>query len=152
MNNINIIVLSAEIIAIAVLAIIYIRSRIPKETIAQQGLLIEALQKRLDESIEESKEKDKRYQEYERIMNEKHLANERAIAELQGQIKVYKELPLQDIAKSLKALEILPKEFDRISKQNSKQLLKAIKGHSVNIKEQHVDNQTVGSETVVTKQ
>lgn len=152
MEQINFVVLTAEFIGVAVLAIIYIRSRIPKETITQQGLLIEALQKRLDESIEENKQNLERYRENERIMAEKHLQNERAIADLQGQIKVYKELPLQDIAKSLKALEVLPKEFDRISKQNTKQLLKAVKSHSVNIKEQHVKNQTVDNETVSSKQ
>lgn len=147
MQDFNIIILSAEFIAIVILAIIYIKSRIPKETIAQQGLLIEALQKRLDETIEEGKEKEKRYQEHERIMAEKHLANERAIADLQGQIKVYKELPLQDIAKSLKALEAIPNEFERITKKNTDKILGAVS----NVKVQHVKTQTVEHETVTHK-
>ena len=137
MKDFQIFVTSGEIIGIIVIAILYIKSRLPKQTIDQQGKLIEVLQKRLDEIISENKS-----------LADKHLENEKAIADLQGQIKVYKELPLQDIARSMKALENLPKEFQRISKANTKEIKDAVH----NIKEQHVKHQTVDKEVVKHKQ
>ena len=137
MKDLQIFVTTGEIIGIIVIAILYIKSRLPKQTIDQQGKLIEVLQKRLDEIISENKS-----------LADKHLENEKAIADLQGQIKVYKELPLQDIARSMKALENLPKEFQRISKANTKEIKDAVH----NIKEQHVKHQTVDKEVVKHKQ
>lgn len=77
-------VFGVEIIVGAMLAFLYIKSRLPKETIEQQSKVISALEKRIDVMEFESKEQLK-----------KHIENEKAIADLQGQIKVYKELPLE---------------------------------------------------------
>lgn len=109
------IIFTAEIIVAIVVAILYIRSRIPEQTIEQQNKLITALNGRLDSLAEENKE-----------MHKLHIENQRAISELQGQIKVYKELPLQDISNSLKALEILPEEFRKITKSQSEVTVKAL--------------------------
>lgn len=122
MVEIQLIVVSAEIITGIILAILFIQSRIPKETIEQQGKLIEALTQRQTELLAA------------------HVTNEKAISELQGQIKVYKELPLRQIADSLKILETLPQEFQRISDQNQEKIIQSFQ----NVTEQHVDNQTVG--------
>lgn len=135
-NDFNDVIGFAEIIGAIAIAFIYIRSRIPKETIEQQTKLIEALNGRLDSLDAENKE-----------MHRQHVENQKAIADLQGQIKVYKELPLQDIAKSLKALENLPTEFEKMSEKSAKNIIEAIG----NIKNQHVENQTVNRETVNTK-
>ena len=132
MQNIQNYITAANIVAAVVLAAVYIRSRIPKETIAQQGQLIVALNGRIDAIGAENKE-----------LHRQHDENQKAIADLQGQIKVYKELPLQEIARSLKALEGLPSEFDRISKENRDSIIKSFQ----NVGEQHVDNQTVVHET-----
>ena len=132
MQNIQNYITAANIVAAVVLAAVYIRSRIPKETIAQQGQLIVALNGRIDAIGAENKE-----------LHRQHVENQKAIADLQGQIKVYKELPLQEIARSLKALEGLPSEFDRISKENRDRIIKSFQ----NVGEQHVDNQTVVHET-----
>ena len=132
MQNIQNYITAANIVAAVVLAAVYIRSRIPKETIAQQGQLIVALNGRIDAIGAENKE-----------LHRQHVENQKAIADLQGQIKVYKELPLQEIARSLKALEGLPSEFDRISKENRDSIIKSFQ----NVGEQHVDNQTVVHET-----
>jgi hypothetical protein len=121
-DQIQIVVIGAEIVVGVVLAALFIRSRIPKETIAQQGELIKALTQRQQELLDA------------------HVVNEKAIAELQGQIKVYKELPLQQIANSLKMLETLPAEFERISNKSQEHIIQSVQ----NIAEQHVDNQTVG--------
>lgn len=125
MQEVQGIIIGAEIIAGAIIAAIFIRSRIPKETIAQQGELIKTLTQRQQELLDA------------------HVINEKAISELQGQIKVYKELPLQQIASSLKMLETLPSEFERISQKSQDHIIKSFQ----NVTEQHVDNQTVGGVT-----
>lgn len=130
------IIISVEIIVGALLAFLYIKSRLPKETIEQQTKLIAALEGRIKTMEDENKEQLK-----------KHIENEKAIAALQGQIAVYKELPLQDIAKSLKALENLPHEFKRITQANGEKILEAVS----NILVQNVEQQNVGHETVNSK-
>lgn len=68
-------------------------SRIPKQTIDNQRALIETYEKRL-KALEDQKEEDHRTQ----------IDNVKAIADLQGQIKVYKELPLQQMAKAMEEI------------------------------------------------
>lgn len=135
-NHLNIIILVSEIALAIGLAVIYIKARIPKETIKQQGELIAALQQRQILMEEENGQ-----------LRHSHVENQKAIADLQGQIKVYKELPLQDIAKSLKALEGLPKEFERITNANGDRIMDSISHVTV----QTVENQTVNKETVMAK-
>ena len=74
-------------IALAVGAVLSILSRIPKQTIANQKDLIETYEKRL-KALEDQKDEDRK----------QNIENVKAIADLQGQIKVYKELPLQEMA------------------------------------------------------
>lgn len=131
--NLTGLVVTVEIIVGVLLGILYIKSRLPKETIEQQTKLIAALEGRIKTMEDDNK-----------ILLGKHVENEKAIAMLEGQIKVYKELPLQDIAKSLKALESIPTEFEKITKQNTDKILGAV----TNIKVQHVKTQNVDHETV----
>lgn len=136
--NIAGLVVTVEIIVGILLAVLYIKSRLPKETIEQQTKLIDALEKRL--ATMEAEHKD---------LLTKHVENEKKIATLEGQIQVYKELPLQDIAKSLKALENIPVEFERITNKYNKQIMQAISNVKVqnvshqNVKEEVVNNQTM---------
>lgn len=125
MQDIQIVIIGAEIIAGVIITALFVRSRIPKETIEQQGKLIEALTQRQKELLDA------------------HVMNEKAISELQGQIKVYKELPLQQIANSLKMLETLPAEFEKISNKSQEKIIQSFQ----NVTEQHVDNQTIGGVT-----
>lgn len=90
MELIAIIISSFFLIVSSVLAI---RSQLPKQTIANQKELIDTYEKRL-KALEDQAETDKK----------QHLENVKAIADLQGQIKVYKEIPLQSIADSMKEL------------------------------------------------
>jgi uncharacterized membrane-anchored protein YhcB (DUF1043 family) len=76
------------IIGGSILALI---SRLPKETIINQKALIESYEKRFAD-IEHQQSEDLKHHTEERLVNAK------AIADLQGQIKVYKELPLQEMA------------------------------------------------------
>ena len=80
------IVLGIEVVVAAVLAYMYVRSRVPQQTIDEQTKLINVLNGRLDT-----------------------LAGEK------------------EIAKSLKALEVLPTEFKKISKTQSDVTIKAFR-------------------------
>ncbi len=85
------IIVSAVFLVIS--SIFYLRSQLPKQTIQNQKELIETYEKRL-KALEDQAEQDKK----------QHIENVKAIAELQGQIKVYKELPLQSLADSMKEI------------------------------------------------
>lgn len=77
-------------IAAFVGAILYAFSRQPKQTIANYKELAESQEKRIT-ALEAQATID--YQN--------HIDNIKAIADLQGQIKVYKELPLQEMAAAM---------------------------------------------------
>lgn len=87
------------------LAYLIVKSRIPKETIDQQSKLIETLQGRV------------------KALEDAHHSNQKAIGTLEGQIKVYKELPLQEIAKSLQVLETLPADIQKMHEEGNKKLI-----------------------------
>ena len=75
---------------------------------------------------------------------QQHMENQKAIANLEGQLKTYKEIPLKQIAASLSELSI-----------SNNRILDALeKGNiiSANIRSQHVDNQHVDSLTVEHKE
>lgn len=99
------VLLIAEIIAAVILAVLFIKSRLPEKTIDQQKRLIDALSGRVDE------------------LTRSHNENREAIAELNGQIRVYKELPLQEIAKSLQILETLPANIQTMQQESNKALI-----------------------------
>lgn len=102
-----------EAIAAIVLAVLFVRSRIPAQTIDQQAKLIDTLRLRV-ESLEQA-----------------HGVNQKAIGTLEGQIKVYKELPLQEIAKSLQILETLPGDIQRMQQESNHELIEFLKGKKV---------------------
>ena len=89
MDFVTIAISSIFLIISSALAIV---SRLPKQTIENQKALIETYEKRL-KALEDQKEEDRK----------QHIENVKAIAELQGQINVYKELPLQQMADSMRA-------------------------------------------------
>lgn len=77
-------------VSLAVGSILALFSRIPKQTITNYEQLSVAQEKRIAALEEQSK-----------VDHKNHLENIKAIADLQGQIKVYKELPLQEMAKAM---------------------------------------------------
>jgi len=95
-------------ISLIVGSILALFSRLPKQTIQNQKELIETYEKRL-KALEDQAELDKK----------QHLENVKAIAELQGQLKVYKEIPLQQIADSMKELSATNKKLlTHLDKEN----------------------------------
>ena len=77
-------------VSLAVGSILALFSRIPKQTITNYEQLSVAQEKRIAALEEQSK-----------VDHKNHLENIKAIADLQGQIKVYKELPLREMAKAM---------------------------------------------------
>lgn len=104
---------AAEVMAAIFLAMLYVKSRIPKQTIEQQSQLISALKDRVD------------------TLEAAHTSNQKAIGTLEGQIKVYKELPLQEIAKSLQVLETLPADMQKMHKESNKELINYLRGNKL---------------------
>ena len=114
MEFISIAISSVFLIVSSVLAI---RSQLPKQTIQNQRELIETYEKRL-KALEDQAEQDKK----------QHLENVKAIADLQGQIKVYKEIPLQQIADSMKELANTNKQIlARLHTEEVTETVKTIK-------------------------
>ena len=73
--------------------ILYARSKVPNQTITNYKLLSESQDKRIKGLEDQSK-----------IDQKNHMDNIKAIADLQGQIKVYKELPLQEMAAAMQKM------------------------------------------------
>lgn len=67
-----------------------------------------------------------------------HIENEKAISELKGQVSVYKELPLQELATSMQEVSI-----------TQKKILESL--NKVRINRRTVQNQTVENEKVMRK-
>jgi hypothetical protein len=82
-------------------SILYARNRIPQQNVQNLTALTDTYEKRI--AALESELKDN---------HNLQLQNVAAIADLQGQVKVYKELPLQELADGIK-------EVVRISKDNA---------------------------------
>lgn len=91
-------------------------SRIPKQTITNQKDLIETYEKRL-KALEEQGKEDQR----------QHIQNVKDIADLQGQIKVYKELPLQEMAGAMKDISEVNKQIAA----SNQEILKTLKSSAV---------------------
>lgn len=104
-------------ISLAIGSALALVSRLPKQTIENQKDLIETYEKRL-KALEDQSEQDKK----------QHIENVKAIADLQGQIKVYKEIPLQQIADSMKELANTNKQIlARLHTEEVTETVKTIK-------------------------
>lgn len=77
-------------------AFLVVKSQIPKETIKQYKELSDGQSKRID-SLEAQAEEDRK----------RHIENSKAIADLGGQVKILKDIPLQSIAASLQEIKSL---------------------------------------------
>lgn len=115
-------------------------SRIPKQTIINQKELIDTYEKRL-KALEDQKDLD----------HQLHIENIKAIADLRGQIKVYKELPLQEMASAMQ-------EISRVNKgiaDSNQEILKTLKISAVIAADDRSEllhpTQTISTQTVETQ-
>lgn len=120
-------------ISLAVSAILTLFSRIPKQTIENQKELIDTYEKRL-KSLEDQRELDRK----------QHIDNVKAIAELQGQIKVYKELPLQEMADAMKQIS----DVNKTIAESNQEILKTLKSSALIAAEDRVDVHTETTQTI----
>ena len=101
-------------VALAVGSILALFSRLPKQTITNYEQLTVAQEKRIAALEEQSK-----------VDHKNHLENIKAIADLQGQIKVYKELPLQEMATAMQRISEVNETIARSNEQILKTLNKS---------------------------
>lgn len=130
------------VLSLVASSVIVIRSQIPKQTILNLSQLNDVYEKRI-KALEDQRTEDARTQ----------IENVKAIADLQGQVKVYKELPLQELAT---AMQEISRVNQKIAESNEK-ILKTLEGsaliaatdkealipHSQTIDEQVVRHQVV---------
>lgn len=72
------------------------KDRTTRAVIEQQKQLIDTQKERID------------------LLEAQHIENARAIGELQGEVRAYKKIPLDDIAKSIKQIATTNKEILKI--------------------------------------
>lgn len=108
-------------------------SRIPKQTITNQKELIDTYEKRIT-ALEQQKEEDHKTQ----------LENVRAIADLQGQIKVYKELPLQEMARAMQEIS----EVNKTIAESNTEILKTLRGSALIAAEDRLETHTETTQTI----
>lgn len=116
MEVISVIISSVFLIASSVLVM---RSKIPKQTIESQKELIEAYEKRI-KNLEDLRQED----------HKQHVENAKAIAELQGQLKAYKEIPLKKLATAVEKTEqenVLKFQILQQIAQTQEEILRLIK-------------------------
>lgn len=120
-------------IALVVGSILALFSRLPKQTIQNQKDLIETYEKRL-KALEDQKDEDRK----------QHIENVKAIAELQGQIKVYKELPLQEMAQAMQKISLVN---ETIAKSNE-QILSTLKNSALIAADDRLTTHTETTQTI----
>ena len=132
-------------VSLAVGSILALFSRIPKQTITNYEQLSIAQEKRIAALEEQSK-----------IDHKNHLENIKAIADLQGQIKVYKELPLQQMAKAMQDIS----EGNKAIAESNRQILLSLQSSAMIASEdrstllhptQVVEKQTVETQVIKNK-
>ncbi len=123
-------------------SILALFSRIPKQTITNYEQLTAAQEKRIAALEEQSK-----------IDHKNHLDNIKAIADLQGQIKVYKELPLQEMAKAMQDIS----DGNKAIAESNRQILLSLQSSAIIASEdrstllhptQKVSRQTVETQVI----
>jgi hypothetical protein len=119
-------------------AILVIKSRIPQLTIKNLQQLNDTYEKRIT-ALEEKIKEDAHL----------HVENTKAIANLQGQIKIYKELPLQALADGMERVV----EISKVNADSNAQILKVLQTTSrINAEDRDVlTNQNQHIKTAVHK-
>jgi len=129
-------------ISLIVGSILALFSRLPKQTTENYEQLSVAQEKRIAALEDQSK-----------IDHKNHLENIKAIADLQGQIKVYKELPLQEMATAMQKIS----EVNETIARSNEQILKTLNASAVIASEdrstllhpiQNIDRQTVETQVI----
>lgn len=98
--------------------ILYVKSRQPAQTLKNYKDLVESQDKRI-KALEDQRLEDQR----------QHVENIKAIADLQGQVKVYKELPLKELAEGMKRNNELSNKNNELSTS----ILETLKGSAITL-------------------
>ena len=121
MSETDVLVRFFSLAVLIVGSLLVILSRIPARTITQLKDLTAAYEARL------------------RLLEDQALENSKQIAELQGQVKVYKEVPLQDIAAAMAGITASNREILVILKQSlqlAKDVGEGLNGYSATARDE----------------
>lgn len=103
--NLNAYLNILSLVALAVVAFYVVRSKVKNENLKDLQARVEILERERAETARlhtQEREETARLQAEERERNQQqHLENQKAIANLEGQLATYKEIPLKSIAESL---------------------------------------------------
>lgn len=129
--NLNTYLNILSLVAMAVVAFYVVRSKVKDENLNDLKERVAILEKEREEA------------------RTQHLENQKAIANLEGQLKTYKDIPLKSIATSLEALPSIMNSNNLIltTLQNSALIAAQDKSELV-APVQHIQNQEVEHQTV----
>jgi hypothetical protein len=125
-------------ISLGIGSLLAIFSRIPKQTIANYKDLVATIEKQRIADKEESDKRIKALEDQKEEDRKQHIEQVKAIAELQGQIKVYKELPLQDMALAMKTMA----KASEVNAEYSQQILETLQKSAVIAAEDKLETHT----------
>lgn len=116
--------------------------------------IVNETNKLLKEQNEELRSQNEALKQDNKDWIAKHVANEKAIATLEGKIETLTSIPIREINKSLKELN----ESNRQSAENTRKTLEVLQKSALiaeedrdglftqNVKDQHVEHQTINKE------
>ena len=105
-KDLQLITLTVELLVAVAIAVLFVKSKAPKQTIEQQAVLIDTLKDRVETLEDETK-----------LCNENHIENIARIKELEGRVDELRNIPLKQIAKDQKALLETQKEILELIKE-----------------------------------
>ena len=105
-KDLQLVSLTVEMLVAIAIAVLYVKSKAPKQTIEQQTVLISTLKERVEALEDEAK-----------MCNENHLQSVARIKELEGRVDELRNIPLKEISKNQKDMLALQKEILDILKE-----------------------------------
>ena len=113
------------------------------------GAVIILASKTKNDNLKDLKERVEILEAERKESREQHIDNQKAIANLEGQLLTYKEIPLKQIASSLSELSTSNTRI--LSVLESSALIAAKDKAELTPPTQHIDNQTVEHQTIKEK-
>lgn len=105
-KDLQLITLTVELLVAVAIAVLFIKSKAPKQTIEQQAVLIDTLKDRVETLEDETK-----------LCNENHIENIARIRELEGRVDELRNIPLKEISKSQKEILTTQKQILELIKE-----------------------------------
>ena len=105
-KDLQLITLTVELLVAVAIAVLFVKSKAPKQTIEQQAVLIDTLKDRVETLEDETK-----------LCNENHIENIARIRELEGRVDELRNIPLKEISKAQKEILTTQKQILELIKE-----------------------------------